>query len=181
MHRIHPVLPVLALAAGLALSSCCTQECLKEEDRRTWYLTCVAIDRNQLGNTGSLPVYHKTDGYSFGREPVALGMMQASREGLWTVNVRFRETVVAYGGRTGTHEYEVLQLAGKCDKSGKRICAQGALPNDVMTGIATEVHVCKISPTKLTVQAATRNKRLPYVFTFDCTPAQARPVSVPLL
>ena len=48
MHRIHPVLPVLALAAGLALSSCCTKECLKEEDRRTWYLTCITIDKNQL-------------------------------------------------------------------------------------------------------------------------------------
>jgi hypothetical protein len=151
------------------------------EDRRSWYLTRVELDRTLLGNTGSLPVYNKSDSYSFGREPLAIGMMQASREGLWTVSVKFRETVVAFAGRTGTHEYDVIQLAGKCDKSGQRIVAQGAIPADVMTGVATEVHVTKISDTKLRVQPATRNKRLPYVFTFDSTPVQARPVSIPLL
>ena len=180
MHRVHSAALALVVLA-LASSASCTSTCLKEEDRRAWVLTCIEIDRSQLQNTGSLPVYHKSDGYSFGREPVALGSMQASRDGLWTINVRFRETVVAFAGRTGVHEYEVLQLAGKADSSGQRIVAQGALPTDVMTGIATEVCVTKISDTKIRVQPSTRSKRLPYVFVFDSTPAQARPVSIPLL
>jgi hypothetical protein len=182
MHR-HSFLLFAALAtAGMFSSSCCSSTCLREEDRKAnFVLTCVEVDRSLLCNTGSLPVYHKSDGYSFGSEPVAIGAMQSSRDGLWTVNVKFRETVVGFGGRTGTHEYDVIQLAGKADKSGERICAQGAIPSDVMTGIATQVHVTKISDTKIKVQPATRNKKLPYVFTFDSTPPQPRPVSIPLL
>jgi hypothetical protein len=182
MHRFSHIAFAVLVTASIVASSCAsTEACLKEEDRRAWYLTKVEIDRCNLHNTGSLPVYHTSDGYSFGREPVAMGLMQASCEGLWTINVKFRETIVAFAGRTGSHEYEVLQLAGKADKSGRRILAQGAIPTDVMTGVATEVHVTKTAPTKLRVQPATRDKLLPYIFTFDCTPVQARPVSIPLL
>lgn len=181
MHRFHSVLAAILLAAVPFSASCCCNPCLKPEDRRQWVLTCVDVDRSALCNAGSLPMYHKSDGYSFGSEPTAIGAMQASRDGLWTIDVKFRETVVGFSGRTGAHEYSVIQLAGKCDSSGQRICAQGAMPSDVMTGLATEVHVTKISDCKLKVQAWTKNKRLPYVYTFDKTPPQPRPVSVPLL
>jgi hypothetical protein len=180
MHRAPLAHLVLVALSAVSFPSCSSTQ-LEETDRHPWILTRVEVDCNLLHNTGSLPVYHKTDGYTFGQEPVAIGIMQASQEGLWTISVRFRETVVSFGGRTGTHEYEVVQLAGKADKSGQRICAQGAIPTDVKTGIATEVSVTKISDTKLRVQAWTRTKKLPYVYTFDCTPAQARPVSIPLL
>jgi hypothetical protein len=180
MHR-SPLAQLVLLALAAVSFPACQSTCLEPTDRHPWILTRVEIDCNQLHNTGSLPVYRKTDGYTFGQEPVAIGIMQASQEGLWTISVRFRETIVSFGGRTGTHEYEVVQLAGKADKSGQRICAQGAIPTDVKTGIATEVRVTKISTTKLKVQPYTRDKKLPYVFTFDCTPAQARPVSIPLL
>jgi hypothetical protein len=182
MHRRSFILLTALVGAGAFSSSCCSPTCLKEEDRDSnFVLTGVEIDRSQLCNTGSLPIYRRADGYSFGAEPVAIGAMQASRDGLWTVNVKFRETVVAFAGRTGTHEYDVIQLAGKADKSGERICAQGAIPSDVMVGVATQVYVTKISDTKVKVQPATRNKKLPYVFTFDSTPPQPRPVSIPLL
>jgi hypothetical protein len=48
-----------------------------------------------------------------------------------------------------------------------------------MTGIATEVYITRCSDTKIKLQPATRGKLLPYVFVFDTTPAQARPVSIP--
>jgi hypothetical protein len=180
MHRSHSVLRACVVLALVLLPSC-TSCCLKPEDRCSYVLTCVEIDRSLLQNAGSLPIYRKSDGSSFGSEPVAQGVMQATRDGLWTVSVRFRETVVALAGRTAVHEYDVLTLAGKADSSGQRICAQGALPANVMTGIATEVYVTKISDTKLRVQASTREKRLPYIFTFDRAPAQARPVTIPQL
>jgi hypothetical protein len=170
------------LAASLILlAPACTSPCLEECDVRTWILTCVEVDRSVLCNAGSLPIYRRADGYSFGLEPVALGTMQGSREGLWSINVRFRESVVAFSGRSGMHEYDVLKLAGKCKKDGNCIAAQGAFPSNVALGVATEVYLDRISDTKLKVQPATRGKRLPYVFTFDTTPAQARTVSVPLL
>jgi hypothetical protein len=134
-----------------------------------------------IGNAGTLPIYRREDGQSFGREPVALGTMQGSSEGLWSINVKFRETVVAFSGRTGTHEYNVLTLAGKCQKGGQRIMAQGAVPTNTALGVATEVAITRVSETKIKLQPATRGRRLPYVFTFDTTPAQARPVTVPLL
>jgi hypothetical protein len=172
---------VLALAP-LALSSCCYAPVgLEPEDRCTWILTCVELDRSALGNVGSLPIYRREDGQSFGREPVAIGTMQGSSEGLWSINVRFRESVVALTGRTGVHEYDVLTLAGKCAQSGEKIVAQGAIPREVMPGIATEVRIRRISKTKIKLQPASRGQPLPYVFTFDTTPAQARPVSVPML
>jgi len=180
MNRFH--LPLRACAVlVLALLPACESCCIKEEDRCSYVLTCVEIDRSSLQNTGSLPIYRKSDGSSFGSEPVAIGTLQASREGLWNVSVRFKETVVAMGGRTAVREYEVLSLSGKADKSGQRICAQGAMPENVMLGIATELNVSKVSETKIRVQPSTRGKMLPYVFTFDRQPAQARAVTIPLL
>jgi hypothetical protein len=179
--RAPTVVRSALLASLILLGPSCSSPCLEECDVKTWILTCVEIDRSKLCNAGSLPMYRRSDGYSFGREPVALGTMQGSRDGLWSISVRFRETVVAFSGRSGVHEYDVLKLAGKCKPDGDCISSQGAFPSDVALGIATEVYLDRISDTKLKVQPATRGKRLPYVFTFDTTPAQARPVSVPLL
>src|SRR5262245_16745722 len=127
MHRFHSAAACLALV--LVLLPACTTCCLKEEDRRSYVLTCVELDHSLLHNAGSLPIYRKSDGSSFGSEPVAQGVMQATKEGLWTVSVRFRETVVALSGRTAVHEYDVLTLSGKADSSGTRICSQNALPS----------------------------------------------------
>ena len=179
MHRQSFV--CLALAAIVTSSCCYVPVGLEPEDRCTWILTCVEFDRSAIGNAGTLPIYRREDGQSFGREPVAMGTMQGSSEGLWSISVKFRETVVALSGRSGVHEYDVLTLAGKCKKGGQTICAQGALPADVATGIATEVRIERISKTKLKLHPATRGRPLPYIFTFETTPAQARPVSVPML
>src|SRR5262245_22148691 len=92
------VLFSLVVAAAFTESCCysepvCPQKCPKAADQ-PWYLTCVEIDRSNLHNTGSLPMYRKDDRAGFGQDPVAFGTMQASREGLWSISVRFRESVV---------------------------------------------------------------------------------------
>ena len=68
-----------------------TQSGLEEANSCVWVLTCVELDRSLMCNAGNLPIYRRSDGYSFGREPVAIGTMQGSTEGLWSVNVRFKE------------------------------------------------------------------------------------------
>jgi hypothetical protein len=182
MHRLLAALSfVLFVSPVLVAPGCCCPSGLEEANDCTWILTCVELDKSLVCNAGTLPIYRRTDGYSFGREPVALGTMQGSREGLWSVNVTFKEPVVAFSGRSGVHQYDVLQLAGKVQKSGDKICAQGAFPSNVAMGVATEVNIDRISQTKMKIQPATRGKRLPYIFTFDSTPPQPRAVSIPLL
>jgi hypothetical protein len=165
----------------VVLSACCSTQPLEDANQCSWVLACVQLDTSVLGNAGSLPIYRRADGYTFGREPVALGTMQGSRDGLWSINVRFKEPVVAFSGRSGVHEYDVLTLAGKCKKGGACIAAQGAFPSNVAMGVATEVYVKRLSKTRLSVQPATRGKRLPYVFIFDSTKPAPQPVSVPLV
>src|SRR5262249_21292374 len=150
------------LAAALLLSSCCTYEPCKPKSppvqECAWYLTCVEIDQSHLCNAGSLPVYRRSDGYAFGQQPVAYGSMQSTRDGLWSINVKFRETIVGFAGRSGTHEYDIITLAGKGGKDGCHIVSQNAMPAQVLTGVPTEVWMEKISDTKLRIQPATREK-----------------------
>lgn len=179
-------LAALLVASCALFPSCCCEpvpekpKTIKTDDC-LWYLTCVEIDRSKLCNAGSLPIYRQSDGYSFGSEPVAYGTMQASRAGLWSINVKFRESVVALSGRTGAHEYEVLTLAGKSQNEGCRIVSRNCPPGSVRIGTATEVRVKKLSANKLKIQPATGDCLLPYVFTFDRTAVQPRAVSIPLL
>lgn len=181
MHRVASLMScVVILALPFLLASCCATEPLAEANQCSWVLTCVQLDRSVIHNAGSMPVYRRADGHTFGREPVAIGTMQGSRDGLWSINVRFKEPVVAFSGRSGSHEYEVLALSGKSKKGGACIQAQGAFPTDVAMGVATEAYVTRISKTKLAIQPATRGKRLPYIFTFDSTPPAPQPVSIPL-
>jgi hypothetical protein len=186
MPSPHRHLFAALAAAAVLLPSCSCQPVAdepvrKKTEERAWYLTCIDIDKSRLDNAGTLPMYRRTDGYAFGQQPVAYGSMQASKDGLWSITVKFSEPVVAFSGRSGMHEYDVFTLAGKMSQDGRKICAQGALPAQVMTGIATEAWIQKISDTKYRVQAATREKVLPYVYVFDRTPVQARAVTIPLL
>jgi hypothetical protein len=187
MIRAKRLATAVIAAAAAFLPSCACNEPVEEPPKRVqtndclFYLTCVEIDSSNLHNAGTLPVYRRSDGYTFGQEPVAYGTMQASSSGLWSINVKFRESVVALSGRTGAHEYPVLTLAGRSRNDGKRIVSQQAAPTDVRTGVATEVRVRKISNTKLKIQPATCDRVLPYVFTFDRCQVQPRPIPIPLL
>jgi hypothetical protein len=181
MHRLAVVLTCLASCALLLLPSCCCPSGLEEANQCNWVLTCVEIDQSLMRNAGTLPIYYRRDGYSFGREPVAMGTMQGSRDGLWSISIKFKEPVVAFSGRSGVHEYDVLTVSGKWNEKQEKIIAQGAFPDVVATGVATEVHVVRVSETKMKLRPATRGRVLPYVFTFDSTPPQPRPVSIPLL
>jgi hypothetical protein len=182
MHRLTATVFLLVASLSFVLPSCCCNKGLEGANACSWVLTCVELDHSLVQNAGTLPIYRRSDGYTFGREPVAMGTMQGSREGLWSIRVTFQEPVVAFSGRQGVHEYDVLTLSGKvCPKDETLIMGQGAFPSQVANGIATEVRVNRISDTKMKIQPLTRGRPLPYIFLFDSTPPQPRQVSIPLL
>ncbi len=157
----------------------CTNPSAKHVETTSWVLSQVEVDPSLVKNAGSIPVFRRADLAAFNAPPQAYGDIQKSDDGQYVVRVKFREPVVGLSGSTAVQEYEIVNLVGRKDDSGKMIEDQRTMRRTVPLGTVTEVVILDDSGTRLRLQPATNGTLLPYTFTFEASLAYQRIVTIP--
>ena len=177
MRRIPTSALVLAV---VALASACASQGMSKEDRINWTLSAVEIDEANIAKAGSMPVFRRTDGQSFGQTPHAVGSLRMSDDGLVACNVRFQESVMGLTGTRTLQEYDIVNLVGKSMDNGRRVDGHVGGTREVPLGTVTDLVIERISSKQIRVRPMSRDIALPYTFVFEPASMQ-HPVTVPLV
>ncbi len=167
---------VVALAVLVGLSSCTTGAASTLNE---WSLVELRLDVTALQNRGVLPVWRAADVSEFGQVPRAQGRMSMTAAGRVLVDVGVDEPVLTLGGHKTVQSYRLVGFAGMMDASRNNAVQQDADAMRVPLGVATRLTLTHQGNDRITVQAFTADKPLPYIYVFEAGPPRQSAVFMP--
>ena len=132
-----------------------------------WALVHMELDETCLQNAGVLPLFPPPSGESFGMFPRAAGVFHTAPGGRAACTIRVSEPFIGMDGLQGWNTYDLVTYYGQLSPDGTKVWRPDMPEMETPLGVPTILYVSRDPSNRLRIQAATRDRLLPYVYIFS--------------